>query len=100
VLNVVDPVAWTVADPHLGDALAHRLDIAGVAEAQAADARLDPRLGSSVAKIGQPLVENRRLDDLDQVATIVVAQPGVNFGCQVLKYRIAGVEGRRAFPPC
>lgn len=63
VLLEVHAISRAVIDPHLAHARTHRLDIAGVADAQAVNAHLNPRTRLAITKAAEPLAECRGLDD-------------------------------------
>src|SRR3954447_20896878 len=64
-LDEIDPVAGTIVDPKLADALSDRANVAGVAERQAADADVDPGLSLPIAELVEPLGIDERLADFD-----------------------------------
>src|SRR5258708_27283656 len=67
VLHIIDPVSGAVVDTKLADALAHRHDVAGIAERQAANPTGDLGLGASVSQAREPFREGPGLANFNHL---------------------------------
>src|SRR5580693_7707030 len=61
----IEPVAWTIVDPHLHDALSDRLRITGIAERKTAYPRGDPGPRLTILKLVEPCFVDVGLPNLN-----------------------------------
>jgi len=67
-LDDIDPVARSVIDAYLADAVADMLDVAEIAEREPADPDIDARDGRPIAERRQPAAERFTLGNLVHAA--------------------------------
>jgi hypothetical protein len=70
-LNEIDPIARSVIDAKLADALADRFDITGIAKRESTNSDVDPVDGPSIAKFGNPLRIGRSLSNFEYAYNIL-----------------------------
>lgn len=66
-LDEVHPIAGSMIDSHLRNALANRSDVAGIVHRQTIDAHLNTRPSANIAQPSNPTVEGCAFDDFDHV---------------------------------